>query len=290
MRLRLAAMTRQNRGKSAGANHAASTALDRRVPLTPDGRGGARGGNKALCARGHGERRGAARRDACGREAGEIGAQTQGKDARRSAQGRRRRGDRGQIRRRGETRRRRHHRRAEGPGELARLRRASRSRPTTPRRTAAGTSSPRARRRPTPPTSVRRRPRRRPRRSRRSAICSPATSMWRAALDAFMASLDRRDNLDRAQDLRGHARAARLPHPRLQGRQRIRPRPRVCFNFSEQLARKTDFAPYVAVSGASNTAISSEDQQICVEGLKHGERYAIVLREGLPSAVGENRS
>ena len=33
--------------------------------------------------------------------------------------------------------------------------------------------------------------------------------------------------------------------------------------------------------------ISNEDQQLCVEGLKHGERYAIVLRQGLPSAVGE---
>ena len=43
----------------------------------------------------------------------------------------------------------------------------------------------------------------------------------------------------------------------------------------------------MAVSGASNTAISNEDQQICVEGLKHGERYAIVLRQGLPSVVGE---
>ena len=31
----------------------------------------------------------------------------------------------------------------------------------------------------------------------------------------------------------------------------------------------------------------TEDQQLCVEGLKHGERYAIVLRQGLPSAVGE---
>ena len=64
--------------------------------------------------------------------------------------------------------------------------------------------------------------------------------------------------------------------------------PRVCFNFSEPLARKTDFAPYVAVAGAANAAISSEDQQICVEGLKHGERYAIVVRQGLPSAVGES--
>ena len=64
--------------------------------------------------------------------------------------------------------------------------------------------------------------------------------------------------------------------------------PRVCFNFSEPLARRTDFSPYVAVSGSSDTAISNEDQQICVEGLKHGERYAIVLRQGLPSAVGES--
>ena len=64
--------------------------------------------------------------------------------------------------------------------------------------------------------------------------------------------------------------------------------PRVCFNFSEQLKRKTDFSPYVAVSGASDTAVSNEDQQICVEGLKHGERYAIVLRQGLPSAVGKS--
>ena len=40
--------------------------------------------------------------------------------------------------------------------------------------------------------------------------------------------------------------------------------------------------------GRPNTAISNEDQQICVEGLKHGERYAIVLRQGLPSAVGES--
>ena len=62
----------------------------------------------------------------------------------------------------------------------------------------------------------------------------------------------------------------------------------MCFNFSEPLARKTDFAPYVAVAGAANAALSSEEQQICVEGLQHGERYAIVVRQGLPSAVGES--
>src|SRR5947209_6802678 len=64
--------------------------------------------------------------------------------------------------------------------------------------------------------------------------------------------------------------------------------PRACFQFSEPLARgRVDFTPYVALSGTANGAISTEDQQLCVEGLKHGERYSIILRQGLPSAVDE---
>ena len=64
--------------------------------------------------------------------------------------------------------------------------------------------------------------------------------------------------------------------------------PRACFQFSEVLARgHIDFASYVSVAGIDNPAISTEDQQICVEGLKHGEHYAISLRQGIPSAVGE---
>ncbi len=110
--------------------------------------------------------------------------------------------------------------------------------------------------------------------------------MWRPALDALKASLDKRDSLD----VRKTYEAMRAEHGFRILDYKVdneSASPRVCFNFSEQLARKTDFSPYVAVSGSSDTAISNEDQQICVEGLKHGERYAIVLREGLPSAVGE---
>ena len=101
------------------------------------------------------------------------------------------------------------------------------------------------------------------------------------------ASLDRRDNLDvrKTYEAMRAQYGFRILDYKVDNEST---NPRVCFNFSEPLARKTDFAPYVAVSGASSTAISNEDQQICVEGLKHGERYAIVLREGLPSAVGEN--
>ena len=110
---------------------------------------------------------------------------------------------------------------------------------------------------------------------------------WRPALDALKASLDRRDSVD----VRKTYEAMRAEHGfrfldyKVDNESAL---PRVCFNFSEPLARRTDFSPYVAVSGSSETAISNEDQQICVEGLKHGERYAIVLRQGLPSAVSES--
>ena len=110
--------------------------------------------------------------------------------------------------------------------------------------------------------------------------------LWRPALDALKASLDRRDSLD----VRKIYEAMRAEHGFRIVDYKVdneSASPRVCFNFSDPLARKTDFSPYVAVSGAAETAISNEDQQLCVEGLKHGERYAVVLRQGLPSAVGE---
>jgi uncharacterized protein YfaS (alpha-2-macroglobulin family) len=110
---------------------------------------------------------------------------------------------------------------------------------------------------------------------------------WRPALDAYRASLDRRDDEDTRkiyEDMR-EKHGFRILDYKVDNESSA---PRVCFTFSESLARKTDFAPYIAVAGAANAAISNEDQQICVEGFKHGERYAIVVREGLPSAVGES--
>jgi uncharacterized protein YfaS (alpha-2-macroglobulin family) len=110
---------------------------------------------------------------------------------------------------------------------------------------------------------------------------------WRIALDAYRASLDRKDDVDiRAtyEDLR-EKHGFRIVDYKVDNESA---NPRACFNFSDPLARKTDFAPYVAVAGATNAAISNEDQQLCVEGLKHGQRYAIVIRQGLPSTVGES--
>src|SRR5580692_10741763 len=64
--------------------------------------------------------------------------------------------------------------------------------------------------------------------------------------------------------------------------------PRACFQFSEDLAKRTDFAPFVALAGNDKPALSTEGKQLCVDGLKHGERYNINLRAGLPSTVKEN--
>ena len=111
---------------------------------------------------------------------------------------------------------------------------------------------------------------------------------WRQSLDAYRASLDRVD-----------APAVRAAYQPLRERYGFRvlnekvdsdsASPRVCFPFSESLARgKVDFAPFVAVSGSTESAISTDEQQLCVEGLKHGTKYHFVLRQGLPSAVGES--
>ena len=65
--------------------------------------------------------------------------------------------------------------------------------------------------------------------------------------------------------------------------------PRACFQFSESLPEKrVDFSPFVAVAGMDKLALSADDKQLCVEGLKHGERYSVTLRAGLPSTVKES--
>ena len=110
---------------------------------------------------------------------------------------------------------------------------------------------------------------------------------WRPALDAY-ARASPSTTSPSAPDLRGRARAEhgfRILDYKVDSDAAA---PRVCFKFSETVASgKTDFAPFVAVSGAANAAVTAEGSQVCVDGLKHGERYAIVLRQGLPSAVGE---
>ncbi len=115
-------------------------------------------------------------------------------------------------------------------------------------------------------------------------------SIWRPALDALRVSLDLREVAE-----------VRQQYERLREEHGFRlldytvdadsASPRVCFQFSEDLpGRRTDFSPFVTVAGQDKPALSVQDRQLCVEGLKHGERYAITLRAGIPSVVKETLS
>ncbi len=110
---------------------------------------------------------------------------------------------------------------------------------------------------------------------------------WRAALDALRLSLDLRETAE----LRGQYERLRVEHGFRMLDYSVDSdavSPRACFQFSEELpGRRTDFSPYVAVAGLDKPAISANDKQLCVEGLKHGDRYTITLRAGLPSVVRE---
>jgi alpha-2-macroglobulin len=112
-------------------------------------------------------------------------------------------------------------------------------------------------------------------------------SVWRPALDALRISLDLREVAE-----------VRQQYERLREDHGFRlldytvdadaASPRVCFQFSEDLpGKRTDFSPFVTVAGQDKPALSVQDRQLCVEGLKHGDRYSITLRAGIPSVVRE---
>ena len=110
--------------------------------------------------------------------------------------------------------------------------------------------------------------------------------LWRPALDSLRLSLDLRE----VADVRGQYEKLRDEH----GFRLLdytvdsdSASPRACFQFSEELAKRTDFAPYLALAGNDKPALTSEGKQLCVDGLTHGERYNINLRAGLPSTVKE---
>jgi hypothetical protein len=110
---------------------------------------------------------------------------------------------------------------------------------------------------------------------------------WRPALNVLRLSLDMRETAE----LRGLYERLRVDYGFRYLNYSVDSdaiSPRACFQFSEELpGRRTDFSPYVAVAGIDKPAISANDKQLCVEGLKHGERYTVTLRAGLPSVVRE---
>lgn len=64
--------------------------------------------------------------------------------------------------------------------------------------------------------------------------------------------------------------------------------PRICVVFSDDLpVSDPRLADFVTVSGGEGLAIEPERRQICVNGVKHGGRYQVRVRGGLPAADGE---
>ncbi len=110
---------------------------------------------------------------------------------------------------------------------------------------------------------------------------------WRPALQAYKESLRLVENPANRQTYEG----MRLEHGFRITDYRIEndaTPPRACFEVSEPLARTvSDFAPYFRQDPGPVSAVSVEGNRLCVEGLKHGERYKITARKGLPSAVDE---
>src|SRR4030081_2171092 len=110
--------------------------------------------------------------------------------------------------------------------------------------------------------------------------------LWRPALDSLRLSLD----IKEVAEVRGAYEKVRDDH----GFRLLdytvdsdSASPRACFQFSEDLAKRVDFAPFLALAGSDKPALTAEGKQLCVDGLKHGERYNVNLRAGLPSTVKE---
>ena len=112
-------------------------------------------------------------------------------------------------------------------------------------------------------------------------------SYWRPAIDALKLSLDLADDQQ-----------TREAYDKLRGQYGFRMTdyktdnemtpPRLCLQFSEELSRtQTDVAKFISVNGKDPQNLVQDGQQLCVEGLKHGERYVVQIRAGLPSNIGE---
>ncbi|WP_242482169.1 alpha-2-macroglobulin family protein [Thiocystis violacea] len=64
--------------------------------------------------------------------------------------------------------------------------------------------------------------------------------------------------------------------------------PRICIQFSEPLATKApNLTDFVRVADRTDLPIEPEAKQICIDGVRHGERYRVLVRAGLPAADGE---
>ena len=120
-------------------------------------------------------------------------------------------------------------------------------------------------------------------------------SYWRPAIDAYKMSVDLAGTQAGAQ---GGDQTTREAYDRLRAEHGFRmtdyktesdaSAPRLCLQFSEDLARtQSDVAKFISIDGKDPQSLVQDGKQLCLEGLKHGARYQVQIRAGLPSEVGE---
>jgi len=111
--------------------------------------------------------------------------------------------------------------------------------------------------------------------------------LWRPALEALKVSLSLVDD-PHVRSIYEKLRSAHGFRMTDYSTQTETSSPRLCLQFSEPLSRQTvEFSDFVSVDGRDAQAVSAEGNQLCIEGLAHGQRYEVQVRAGLPSDVGE---
>lgn len=65
--------------------------------------------------------------------------------------------------------------------------------------------------------------------------------------------------------------------------------PAVCLSFDRPLPRlrQAELAPFVEIAPAGDYGLSTRGPRLCASGLRHGERYRVTLRRGLPATGGD---
>ena len=114
-----------------------------------------------------------------------------------------------------------------------------------------------------------------------------AQSVWRPAIRAYRASLVFMEDatLRAAYDKLVSEHGFRIVEHRVDSDAQ---HPRICIELSDPLPReRAGLADYVHIDQGRNLAVEVEPQQLCVDGVRHGERYRIRVRAGLPAADGE---
>lgn len=63
--------------------------------------------------------------------------------------------------------------------------------------------------------------------------------------------------------------------------------PRICVIFSDELEKNKDFSDFLKVQDTKGTAVAADGSQLCVTGVRHGQRYELQVRAGITANDGE---